>query len=183
VTSSLEEKSMIEWTAERIATLPVDQVKALRENATRLGDDVVADLCIADLARRAPDRRKSHDVTKTASRSRNGVVLGFHFVCPGEKGVTRNPDGTFWTGTWVVDARHAERGSKNGAYVALHAAKSEPSYLQGIIRDWRRAPRESEYAEGREVKIESGIDFLLEPTNENYKWQGDGAGEKGYAWG
>jgi len=109
-------------------------------------------------------------------------VVGFHFVCPDERGVTRNPDGTIWTGTWVVDSNHAERGSKNGAYVALHTSKSQRSYLQGTIKDWRKAPRDPEYADGRRVKIESGIDFLFEPTSEAYEWQGDGAGEKGYAW-
>jgi hypothetical protein len=35
------------------------------------------------------------------------VVIGFHFVCPGEKGVTPNGDGTVWTGTWVVDREAA----------------------------------------------------------------------------
>ena len=35
-----------------------------------------------------------------------------------------NEDGTIWTGTWVVDQKHAEIGSQIAAYVALHTAKS-----------------------------------------------------------
>jgi hypothetical protein len=85
--------------------------------------------------------------------------------------------------SWVVDRKHAEIGSKLGAYVALHTKKSESSYLQGIIKDWRTTHRQSEYAEGRRVQIELGVDFLLQPTVDPYQWCGDGAGEKGYAWG
>ena len=96
--------------------------------------------------------------------------------------MTRNKDGTAWTGTWVVDTRHAEIGSKIGSYVALHRAKSERSYLQGTVKDWRKAHRDREYAEGQRVKIETGVDFLLELTVEPYAWDGDGTGEKGYVW-
>jgi len=42
--------------------------------------------------------------------------------------------------------------------------------------------REQEYADGRPVKIEFGVDFLLERTDEPYDWKGDGSGEKGYVW-
>ena len=83
---------------------------------------------------------------------------------------------------WAVDQAHAERGERIGAYVTLHATKAEPSYLQGIIKGWRRSSREPEYADGRPVKIEYGIDFLIEPTNEPCQWHGDGAGEKGDLW-
>lgn len=172
---------MNEWTAERIAALAIDKVKSLRDNAKRLGSNGVVELCDLDLTQRAESRR-SRRLVSTPTKSKSAFVIGFHFVCPDEKGVTRNPEGTIWTGTWVVDAKHAQHGSKIDAYVALHSAKSEPSYLQGTIKDWRRATRESECAEGREVKIDSGIDFLFEPTDETYEWRGDGAGEKGYAW-
>jgi len=97
--------------------------------------------------------------------------------------LTRNSDGTVWTGTWVVDKIHAERAAKIGAYVAPHTAKSELSYLQGVVKDWRKMEREQEYADGKPVKIEFGVDFLLEITNEPHPWNGDGSGEKGYVWG
>ena len=74
------------------------------------------------------------------------------------------------TGSWVVDEDHAARGMKMGSYVALHQTKSEPSYRQGIIKDWRKD------------KDNGRIWFLLEPTQEPYLWVGSGAGEKGYYW-
>ena len=141
-------------------------------------------LCDAELSRRAPSREKTPRTPKVIVESRHAqVVIGFHFVCPQEKGVTRNSDGTVWTGTWVVDKIHAERAAKIGAYVAPHTAKSELSYLQGVVKDWRKMEREQEYADGKPVKIEFGVDFLLEITNEPHPWNGDGSGEKGYVWG
>ena len=173
---------MIDWTPEQIATLPIEKVKTLRENAQKRGNNAVVGLCDDDLVRRTTTQNKSPKI-KAKPESRYGqVVVGFHFVCDKEKGVITNSDGTFWSGTWVVDQIHAERGEKIGAYVALHATKAEPSYLQGVIKGWRKSDREQEYAEGRPVRIEHGIDFLLEPTNAPYQWNGDGSGEKGYLW-
>lgn len=83
----------------------------------------------------------------------------------------------------VVDTAHVERAVKIGAYVALHVAKSELSYLQGIVRDWRTRERERSYAEGQLVQTKFGVDFLIEPTNEPLPWYGDGSGEKGYFYG
>jgi hypothetical protein len=51
------------------------------------------------------------------------------------------------------------------------------------MMSWRKARREPEYAEGHPARIESGIDFLVQPTNEPYNWFGEGSGEKGYKWG
>jgi hypothetical protein len=126
--------------------------------------------------------RRREPARKVWGVARSSPVVGFHFVCPQETGVTHNSDSTVWTGTWVVDARHAERGARIGAYVALHTTKSEPSYLQGTIKDWRRSPRERQYADGQPAKTPFGIDFLLELTASPYDWQGDGSGEKGYAY-
>jgi hypothetical protein len=173
---------MVDWTRERISELSLEDVKSLRENATRRGETAIIERCDAELAARAPVRQKSPRVKGPRESHRGQVVIGYHFVCPREKGVTTNPDGTIWTGTWVVDKKWAERSSKIGAYVALHATKSEVSYLHGIIKNWRSAKRDPEYAEGRRVKIEYGADFLLELTNSPYQWQGDGSGEKGYVW-
>ncbi len=136
----------------------------------------------AELASRTAAKNNSTKNTTVKVSHSDKYVSGFHFVCPREKGVTNNSDGTIWTGTWVVDKRLAQQSTKLGAYVALHAAKAEASYLQGVVKDYRTAPREQEYAEGQLVKIEYGIDFLLEPTNEPYQWHGEGSGEKGYLW-
>jgi hypothetical protein len=171
----------LEWTTENIAGLTVDQVKALRENAAKRSAQRTVELCEAELAR----RRASHTKRQNSQKQNHigETVHGFHFVCPTEKGITRNRDGTLWTGTWVVNKNHAERAVKIGGYVALHIAKSERSYLQGIVRDWRVGEREPTYSEGQLVKTKFGIDFLIELTDEPLEWQGDGSGEKGYFYG
>jgi hypothetical protein len=72
------------------------------------------------------------------------TVVGYHLVCrPEEKGVTRNADGTVWSGAWVIAEKQAERLLRAGAYVALHASHGEPSYLHGIIKAYRRNNREA----------------------------------------
>jgi len=102
-------------------------------------------------------------------------VRGFHFICPikEEKGVIPNRDGTFWTGIWAVAEAHAQLGKKIDAYVALHNAKSELSYRQGVIKDYRVEERTGK-------GIQSGIVFLVEPTDTPLPWRGGGTGEKGY---
>ena len=164
---------MIHWTTDRIAQLPIEGVMTLRENADRLGVTPLVELCDADLAKRTPARKlprgPRHDL----------VVVGFHFVCPKKQKVTKNEDGTITSGTWAVAAYHAERAAKIRAYVALHEKKSEPSYLQGVIKDWKPASR----LDGDEPKaIETGVDFIFEPDDEPRDWVGDQSGEKGYAW-
>lgn len=171
----------MEWTAENIAGLTIDQVKALRQNAAKRSAQRTVDLCEAELARRRPLRTKRPNSHKQSYIGE--TVHGFHFVCPTEKGITRNPDGTIWTGTWVVGKNHAERAVIIGGYVALHIAKSERSYLQGILKDWRVREREPTYSEGQLVKTKFGIDFLIELTDKPLEWQGDGSGEKGYFYG
>jgi hypothetical protein len=171
---------MTDWTAEKIAQLSTDQIKSLLNNAMKSDAKAIIEGCENELKKRKP-QRSSQIPRKPVSRDGDDVI-GFHFVCPAEKGITRNADGTIWTGTWVVDKKHAARAVEVRAYVALHASKSEPSYLQGIVKDWRRTGRQREYADGRPVQIEEGIDFLLEPTEQPHIWHGDGTGEKGYLW-
>ncbi|MGA8759869.1 MAG: hypothetical protein WB611_26840 [Stellaceae bacterium] len=170
----------MEWTAESIAALTVAQVKALRENAAKRDAQGLVGLCDADLGRRNPLRasRKGFEAIRAGQ-----TVQGFHFVCPTKKGIMENPDGTVWTGTWVVDKNHAERAVKGGGYIALHVAKSEPSYLQGVIKSWRTRERERAYAGGQLTKTRFGIDFLIELTDRPLQWYGDGSGEKGYFYG
>jgi hypothetical protein len=77
---------------------------------------------------------------------------------------------------------HAEAALTVGEYVALHAAKSERSYLQGIVKAWRI--RERTYPDGRPRKRPSGIEFLVEPTDNPRNWpDGSGTGEKGFYYG
>jgi hypothetical protein len=170
----------VEWVPERLSALPPGLLKTLRVNALRYEDHQLVALCDAEIARRV---RKPTEASRACRRSGRGrFVIGFHFVCGRDNGVTINPDGTFWTGTWVVDKRHAELAPAVNAYLALHAAKAEPSYRQGIVRAWRKVGREPEYG-SRAVKTEQGIDFLVEATDQPYQWIGSGSGEKGYVWG
>jgi hypothetical protein len=171
----------VTWTAEKIAAKSTDEVKALRENAIRHGANDVLALCNDELSRRGA--AKKAPTVRGKQNRRNEPVVGYHFVCrPEEKGVTRNLDGTAWSGTWVVSESQAERSLKTGAYVALHLSHADACYMHGTIRAWRRSPRESEYAEGQEVKTPIGTEFLLELTDERLPWRGEGTVERSYVY-
>ena len=171
---------MIEWTSEKLADHSPEQIKALRENALKRGNAEIVALCDAELARRSPPKK----LVKKASRrgSDRGPVLGYHLKCKREQGVIQNPDGTFWTGTWAIAESQAERSLQAGSYAALHEAKADPSYLQGNIKAWRPNKRQKEYAPGRKVQKDTGVDFLVVPTDKPLMWIGDGSGERGYAY-
>jgi hypothetical protein len=172
----------IAWTAEKIAAKSNDEIKILRENAIKHGAHDVLTLCDEELLKRVPPPKSARTVQSKRNR-RNTPVIGYHFVCrPEEKGVTRNSDGTAWSGTWVVSETQVEKSLSVGAYVALHLSHAEPSYLHGNIKAWRRSRREAEYAEGQEVKTPVGTDFLLELTGERLPWRGEGTVERSYVY-
>jgi hypothetical protein len=167
------------WTKETLAKKAIQEIKTVRENAIKQGAKDVEALCDEVLSGLAPP--------KTASQAKGsqpkGPVIGYHLVCrPEEKGLTRDPDGTVWSGTWVVAEKQAERSMKAGAYVALHTSHSEPSYLHGIITAYRRSKREDAYAEGQKVKTPFGTDFRLELTDKSLGWQGQGTVERSYVY-
>jgi hypothetical protein len=162
----------IQWDEQSVAALTSEELRNLRDNAMRKGASTVTALCDAELAKRP---------TKAAPKQREvgnsgRYVTGFHFVCDADKGVTMNPDGTFWSGVWVVDEIHAANAPNVGAYLALHKTRAEPSYRQGLVRGWRKTTRNIA------AKTEDGIEFHIEPTDQPYDWVGAGAGEKGYRW-
>jgi hypothetical protein len=167
------------WTKEKLTEKTTPEIKRVRENAVRQGANDVESLCNEVLASRIPPKRPSQ-----GSKQRTSIpVIGYHLVCrPEEKGVTRNNDGTVWSGTWVVAEKQAERSLKAGAYVALHASHAEPSYLHGIIKAYRRSKREDGYADGQEVKTPVGTDFLLEVTDQSVEWRGRGTVERSYVY-
>ena len=168
------------WTSELIASKTDKEIKVVRENALKKTVHEVVALCDQELLNRASAKRPSAGNRKDRQ---NETVIGYHFVCkPEEKGVTRNSDGTAWSGTWVVAAARAEKSQKAGAYVALHLSHAEPSYLTGTIKAWRRSKREDEYAEGREVRIPIGTDFHLEITGDQIEWRGEGTVERSYVY-
>lgn len=103
---------MIDWTPESVASLSREGLKSLRENALRIGEMKVVELCDTELAKHTRGRNKSQG-GKGPKESRHGqYVSGLHFVCPRAKGVTTNSDGTIWTGTWVVDKKAAALGGR-----------------------------------------------------------------------
>jgi hypothetical protein len=172
---------MIEWTKEKIAEQSNDQIKALRENAEKHNRQDIVELCIEELLFRKPRRSKKSTDLQSADHT-GQYVSEFHFVCPNELGVTHNEDGTIWTGTWVVAEEHAESAVRYGAQVALHSLKSERSYLNGTVMDWRKRPRETHYTGDQETQTKEGIDFLVKLSDKPLTWAGDGSGEKGYSW-
>jgi hypothetical protein len=163
---------VIQWNEQSVAALTSTELQNLRNNALRRGATNVVTLCDAELAKR-PIKAASKE-HKAANNGR--YVTGFHFVCDADKGVTMNPDGTFWSGVWVVDEIHAANAPNVGTYLALHKTRAEPSYRQGFVRGWRKTTRNIA------AKTEDGIEFLIEPTDEAYDWVGAGTGEKGYRW-
>jgi hypothetical protein len=172
---------MAGWTKEEIAKLSTEQIETLRKNATRLTRQDIMELCNKELDDRKLLRTKKIAVNIPENRI-DQYVSELHFVCPSELEVTRNQDGTIWTGTWVVAQEHAERAGRYSALVALHRAKAELSYLQGTVKAWRKSPRKRRYSGEQAAQVEEGIDFLLESSNSPLPWRGDGTGEKGYAW-
>src|SRR5690348_6113802 len=113
---------MIELSREKIESYDSDKSKTLRENATRLGKQDVVDLCDQILLSRKPPKKPKS--IKTSESTNGHYVSEYHFVCPNELGVTRNADGTVWSGTWVVAQKTATASEKYGAVVALHPRKA-----------------------------------------------------------
>jgi hypothetical protein len=172
---------MVDWTKGKIAGLSTDEIETLRQNAAKRERQDIVEICKEELTNRMPVRtKKSSDDVSVGHRGQ--YVSEFHFVCPHELGITRNQDGTIWSGTWVVAKEHAEKAVMYGALVSLHSSKAEPSYLQGQIKDWRKSARQPRYSSEQLTQIEEGIDFLFKPSNLPLMWKGDGSGEKGYSW-
>jgi hypothetical protein len=162
------------WSPEKLQALTQARLEQLRDNARRLGNEEVLEACNLILSSRAPVGRPVR--TSAPKSSDLDVVTGYHFVCQSDRGVELNTDGTFWSGSWVVAEENVRTSLKYGAYVALHNSKSEPSYRQGDLVDYRKGSR------GMVAKSEDGIEFRVRPTPIPYTWVGAGAGEKGYAW-
>jgi hypothetical protein len=169
------------WTKEKIENLADNQIEALRENGAKRHRQDIVELCDQEIARRKPTRAKK--VPNQGNVNHSGqYVSEFHFICPTELGISRNPDGTIWTGTWVVAEEHAEKAVDHGALVSLHLSKTELSYMQGVIKGWRKSSRQRRYSGEQPTQIKEGIDFLFQPSDSPVPWKGDATGEKGYAW-
>lgn len=173
------------WTQSEIANLQTKDVQSLLVNAKKHNQNETIELCNEEIARRGTKisvSRSSSGKAPGVPRKAFDYVTEFHFVCEDELGVTRNENGTLWTGTWVVAEKHANEGVKYRSVVALHKAKALDSYLQGTILEWRKSPRQPKYSGESKTRIEIGIDFLITPVSTPLQWVGNGSGEKGYRW-
>ncbi|MBV9461278.1 MAG: hypothetical protein JO141_27715 [Bradyrhizobium sp.] len=160
---------MITWTPEEIAKRTTDQIKTIKENAARQNRSDIVALCDAELEARRPARPARTASAGEREANAGKYVSEFHFVCPNELGVTRNSDGSVWTGTWVVAEENARNAEAHGAVVALHTSKAEPSYLQGVVKAWRKSLREKRYAEEQLVKTcPASISCLFQTTRRDH---------------
>jgi hypothetical protein len=175
------------FTPDILRTFDKKKVETIRENALRLGADELAQMCELDLAERKPAigaSRSSSGTSRAPARSAarigsasspsrtNMVVSGFHFVCEKDHGVIDLGDGRFWTGSWTVPEANVDQSLSAGAYLALHLSKTQPSYRQGKIVGYRRAPDEGENA----------LDFLVDAAPKSRAWVGAGSGDTGLKW-
>jgi hypothetical protein len=171
------------YTPEKLALESRENVETIRRNAARHGAIDLVKMCDSDLQTRPSPKSKQNKKTHP-KLSDTDVVIGYHFVCGRDRGVTQIDNGRFWSGSWVVAEINVKNSLKYGAYLALHESKSETSYRQGQILDYRRSPRGMLHSDklGGEAKTDEGIEFLVEETNEPYVWVGESTGEKGYRW-
>ena len=162
------------WTAEKLQEMPDDRLQGLRERSVRLLAPDLTALCDVELGARA--ERKAQAKAAAPARRRAGVVTEYHFVCAGDRGVVKEADGTFRTGSWVVAQDQVDASLKAGALVALHEAKDLPSYRQGTILGYQVTTPHLTDKDNRR------IEFHVQPTPEALPWVGNGVGEKGYRW-
>src|SRR4051794_18083508 len=98
------------WTSEKLSAKSIQDLELIRKRALEKSNNELVALCDAEIARQKPPKKISSAPDKP--------IKGIHLVCQSERGVVRNSDGTFWSGTWVVAKEHAEAGVVNGIYVA-----------------------------------------------------------------
>ena len=99
---------MIRWTEEKIATLKTDKIriswKMLDDTASAISFHYVKSNSISG----DQFEKFSHAAKGTVASHKGQLVIGFHYICSREKGVTKEPDG-LWTGTWVTAKHHPKR--------------------------------------------------------------------------
>lgn len=170
-----------DWSAERLRAMETPQLKQLLANAQKRDASALAALCEEVLSERSPAARGAVSSGRTSSSSataakpvtRNGVSA-FHFVCENDRGVSMDGERFFWTGFWIVPEDEVIKAVKSGARLALHKSRTEPSYRQGKILDYRIAPEDA----GKKRNV--GIEFLVAADDAALAWAGEGADEKGY---
>jgi hypothetical protein len=161
------------WTPDKLRSLALPQLKILRDNASKRGVTDIVELCDAEIAAR-PAVARTTGLRSAATKEEGDIVIEYHFVCRGDKGVTVNNNGTFWSGSWGVSEEVVKTSMKYGARFALHESKGAPSYRQGKIVEYTKVEAM------KNNKPEARIDFLVESETTPLDWAGAGVGEKGY---
>lgn len=162
------------WTSEKISQLSIEQIKTLQHNARSKNALEIIALCENEIALRRPTRETKSLSEGSRSKQQGEIVTEFHFVCRDDKGVIFNPDGTFWTCSWVVAEEVLKESIKYDGRLALHNSKQELSYRQGLIVGYRLV---DDFEEG---EVSNRIDFLVKSDEKIMEWAGTGTGEKGY---
>jgi len=160
------------YTPEKLVGWELAKLRALHENAIRLGEEALAEMCAQEIESRKPQKTSRLQ----SEHSENSFVSEYHFVCAKDRGVMAGGPGRFWSGSWVVAEANVKKSIEYGAHLALHETKAERSYRQGKIVDYRRGERDMI------DKDNFGIEFLIEEDNNSLVWAGGGSGEKGYKW-
>ena len=87
-----------------------------------------------------------------------------HLVCRERKNVRDESSVAFSTGFWYLARKHLQPG----LLVALHERKADPSYLQGHLDSF--------------TPEKARVVLHVNKTSDPVSWQGNGSGEKGYAY-
>ncbi len=172
------------FTPDVLKTLDKKKVETILENAQRLGAEDLIAMCELDLAERKPAVGSRSTASRSTSGTRariasaksvsreNMFANGYHFVCENDAGVIDLGDGRFWSPAAVIAEADPDASLNGGAYLALHEAKTRPSYRQGKIIGFRKV------ADGAVEAVE----FLVKAEPKSRAWVGAGAGETGYKW-
>lgn len=162
-----------DWSADRLRAMETPQLKQLLANAQKRGASELAVMCEEVLSERTPAKKLASPSSKRPARD---FVAEFHFVCEDDRGVTADGEGFFWSGSWIVSEEEVIKSIQHGGKLALHSSRSDASYRQGKVIDYRKTARDMV------KKRNIGIEFLVAADDVALAWSGDGAGEKGYRW-
>ena len=115
-----------DWTLERIEQLSVEDIKQLRENATRLREDAVVELCSRALGSAAPSGR-SRAGGKSMAHRHAGSVLAYVLEGAIRSGINDEEPKVYKAGESFFEPP----GSTHS--VSENASETEPARLLAII--------------------------------------------------
>jgi hypothetical protein len=146
---------------DRLEKMTDPELRQVKLNAVKKNRHDIAAICAEILSIRNPSKN-----------SKGKIVVEFHFICLTGLNLFPLEHGLYKSGQWVVAEKHCKKAKVYGSMVALHKQKSQLSYFQGKILDYRRVL----HVETQRWRIE----FILDPTSQPLAWYGNAAGERGY---